>query len=39
VFQRHVIISCEKITDAAVCTIRIIDDGKIKYVPARYSFV
>lgn len=37
--QRNVKIGCNKITDAGLYTFRIIDEGKIEYVPARYTFV
>jgi len=37
--QRNVKFGCNKITDAGVYTFRIIDAGRIEYVPARYTFV
>ena len=37
--QRNVKLGCNKITDAGVYTFRVIDAGKIEYVPARYTFV
>lgn len=37
--QRNVKIGCNKITDAGIYTFRVIDQGKIKEVPARYTFV
>lgn len=37
--QRNVKFGCNNITDAGVYTFRIIDAGKIEYVPARYTFV
>jgi len=37
--QRNVRFGCNKITDAGIYTFRIINAGKAKYVPARYTFV
>ena len=37
--QRNVKFGCNKITDAGVYTFRVIDAGKMEYVPARYTFV
>lgn len=37
--QRNVRIGCNKVTGAGMYTLRIVDDGKTEYVPARYTFV
>ena len=37
--QRNVKIGCNKMTDAGTYTFRVVDNGEIREVPARYTFV